>query len=760
MLKKFVSIENIGRLATCKQKGPELNKYNLFFAENGRGKTTLCAVLRSLETGRQEYITERKTIAPTTGDPAAVVRIDGGEARYQQQAWNKTVPEISIFDSTFVAQNVHAGEYVGRDHRTNLLEVIIGDAGVALAAEVNGLDTAIREKNGELGRARKSIEAQLPKGVALDDFLGLVEDTDIDAKIEAKVSELKTAKEAQAIKTRALLSEVTVPKSPADFLTILSKTLDDVSADAEQRVKGQVARHAMHEKGEAWLSEGLDYLKDDTCPFCGQEINGLDLIDAYKQYFSEAYAALIGNIDQAESDLETALGEATLASLARVMATNDAAVEFWKQYVALDITEPDHDEKVAKPTTALRDAAHGLLVKKRVTPLEAIVGDAAFETAQTEQQTVTGVLSAYNDAIKAANVEIGAKKQEAAAADVNAIEAALAALRLTKLRHDPKVKPLCEEYQTLNVDKQQLDRDKEAAKKALDAHADTMIANYETTINKLLKGFGAGFSLTNSKKTYVGGKPASAYQILINDQPVDLGDVTTPLGEPSFRTTLSAGDKSTLALAFFLAKLDHDANKAYRIIVFDDPFNSQDRSRRNRTAELLRKYGSECKQMILLSHDPFFLSLVYSKLPKAERHCLQLSRVPDNNTTIEEWDVEKETQDGYFKEHAALNSYLLNGAKDLIDIVRKIRPVLEGYLRYRFPNKFPPNQWLGDMIKYVRDEGPSHPMHVALEELEGINDYSKKYHHDTNPGKADSEPIDDGELTTFVQRTLTIVGGY
>jgi hypothetical protein len=44
--------------------------------------------------------------------------------------------------------------------------------------------------------------------------------------------------------------------------------------------------------------------------------------------------------------------------------------------------------------------------------------------------------------------------------------------------------------------------------------------------------------------------------------------------------------------------------------------------------------------------------------------------------------------------------------------------------------------------------------------LAQLNDYSKKYHHDTNPGKADSEPINDGELQGYVQRTLAIVGGY
>jgi wobble nucleotide-excising tRNase len=95
-----------------------------------------------------------------------------------------------------------------------------------------------------------------------------------------------------------------------------------------------------------------------------------------------------------------------------------------------------------------------------------------------------------------------------------------------------------------------------------------------------------------------------------------------------------------------------------------------------------------------------------------------------------------------------------------VDIVRKIRPVLEGYLRYRFPHQFPDNEWLGDMIKRIRDSTGQHPMSAALAELESINDYSKKYHHDTNPGKADSEQINDGELQAYAKRTLKIVGGY
>jgi hypothetical protein len=41
-------------------------------------------------------------------------------------------------------------------------------------------------------------------------------------------------------------------------------------------------------------------------------------------------------------------------------------------------------------------------------------------------------------------------------------------------------------------------------------------------------------------------------EILINQNAVDLGDVTTPADRPSFKNTL----RNTLALAFFLANLE------------------------------------------------------------------------------------------------------------------------------------------------------------------------------------------------------------
>jgi len=758
--KKFISIKNVGRLVNCAQQGPELGRNNLLFAENGRGKTTLCAVLRSLQSGDPAHIQERKTIGAITGDPSATIRFDSGNATFGKNGWNTTVPEISIFDATFVSRNVHAGEYVERDQRSNLLQVIVGEVGVKLAEEVSRLDDAVRSKNGDISKSRKALQAIVPVGMKLEDFVTLPADTNMTAKLAAKLGEHDAVKQAEAIKARQALSPLPIPTIPDSIAGTLAKTLPDISIEAEKLLQEHISHCRMRDGGERWLSEGLKFVVDDGCPFCGQDTKKLPLVDAYKRYFSAAYEAHIKSIGSLRAAVEAAFGRATLATLGRSISSNDAAIQFWKPFIDTDLAAPAFDSEIEPGATAFYEAAIALVAAKQSSPLAAIALNSAYTSAAKSFAAITKALLAHNDDIRGINEKIAAQKQRVAAANLTAIERDLALLKAVKLRHEPNIAALCNEYAAQITEKDKLDRNKESAKSALDGHADKMIGDYEKTINALLRGFGAGFSITNSKKTYIGGTPTSVYQILINDQSVDLGDSSTPLGEPCFRTTLSAGDKSTLALAFFLAQLDHDPTKARRIVVFDDPFNSQDRSRRERTAELLKRYGQECAQMVLLSHDPFFLSLVYSKLSSQDRRTLQLSRAANNTTTIEDWDVEKETQEGYFRDHAALSSYLLHGAKHLIDVARKIRPVLEGYLRYRFPNQFPDNEWLGDMIGRIRIAGANHPMYLALAELSEINDYSKKYHHDTNPGKADSEPLNDGELQAYVKRSLDIAGGY
>ena len=133
---------------------------------------------------------------------------------------------------------------------------------------------------------------------------------------------------------------------------------------------------------------------------------------------------------------------------------------------------------------------------------------------QTERAFLKVSLEVYNHNVLKIVGLINDKKEEAQKARADLLLRELSALKILKHRHDPKINPLCDSYLANIKSKDALDKNKEAAKSALDSHAGKMITEYETTINRLLKGFGAGFKIGNSRKTYIGGTPTSAYQIL------------------------------------------------------------------------------------------------------------------------------------------------------------------------------------------------------------------------------------------------------
>jgi wobble nucleotide-excising tRNase len=399
--------------------------------------------------------------------------------------------------------------------------------------------------------------------------------------------------------------------------------------------------------------------------------------------------------------------------------------------------------------------------KKLAHPLESIeLGKDFIEALELTRQAQT-LADDYNTAVEAANKLIEAKKTEARVGDLSTEERELKQLQASQIRHKPNAVEACENLREAVAEKKALEVEKQQAKNALEEYSGTVFQRYQGRINKFLEMFGASFRIENTHGRYTGGTPSSAYHLVINDAQVELGDASTPLDRPSFKNTVSAGDKSTLALAFFLAQLKQSPNLAQKVVIFDDPFTSQDRSRRACTQQEICRLSRETTQVLLLSHDPYFLKLVWDELPSAEVKTLQLSRMGPN-TAITECDIKDQVRGDYFQNHTILRKYRDYGEGDARHVAKTIRPLLEGYFRFKLPGYFGDNDWLGDFIKAIREADQTNPIAVAqviLEELEDLNNYSKRYHHDQNPG-ADSEPIYEGELEAYVKRTLKLVGGF
>ncbi|KQC13922.1 MAG: hypothetical protein APR63_06995 [Desulfuromonas sp. SDB] len=384
-----------------------------------------------------------------------------------------------------------------------------------------------------------------------------------------------------------------------------------------------------------------------------------------------------------------------------------------------------------------------------------------FWQAQKAVEGIKQSVDAYNHSVSEINKQIDIRKNEIKSADVAIVRNDIVMLKARKRRFEQDAKELCEAYSKACDSKRTLEQKKNQVKSDLDTYTENIFTNYEAKINKLLENFGAGFRITETKRSYLGGTASSHYQIKINNVSVDLGDTSSSWAIPSFRNTLSAGDKSTLALAFFIAKLETDSKLSEKIIVLDDPFSSLDRSRRTCTKQIICKLTQKAKQVIVMSHDPNFLKIIWDSSNKTETKPLQLSRL-GQNSTITEWDIVKETREEYHRNHSLLSEYCYNGSGDRVNVARTIRPLLEQYIRFIFPGHFSETEWLGDFIGKIRKAQSGSPLVSAqpiLDELDAVNDYSKRYHHDTNPAY-EKELIDDMELQSYSRRALELVGGF
>ena len=766
MLEKIVQIKNVGRFRNYFANGDvAFRKLTVIYAENGRGKTTLCAILRSLQTGQPEFIAERRTLnVPHAA--FAHFRLNNANYQFTNDTWTDTYPDILIFDPVFVNDNVYSGDYVEHEHKKNQYLVIVGAQGVGLAKQIEGLDGQIREANADLRTKREALSKYMPSGTAIEDYLQWIPVTDIDAKIQQKKDELNNRQLASAksgeIQAKALFAKVQIPSLPPDFGTVLAKQLTDIVADAETKVRQQIEQHQMGHQGESWLSQGLGYVKNDRCPFCGKDVQASDLIAAYRSYFSAAYASLKEDVAQMSQRVNSAIGEAALTLAQQAIAGNAALAEFWRQFVTVDLPEISFLD-IQRKYAMLRERCLALAKKKQEDPTKAIVPDADFTAALAEVDALWNVVSAYNTAVDATNMRINEQKAAAGREnDVTAIKDELSQLEARKRRFEPGVVQACEGYQNAVSAKTNFEKRKNTARQQLDQHCRALLPTYEQSINEYLDQFNAGFRITNTRHLYTGGTPSCQYQIEINDTALDLGDVRTPPGTPCFKTALSSGDRSALALAFFLAGLKQEANIGRKIVVFDDPLTSLDRFRRTCTQQIIQQLSDSAEQVIVLSHDPLFLKLLFDECPSASTNLktLQMSKAGDS-TVIGEWDLQAETQSSYMKDFATLLGFYRERRGDLRAVARSIRPFLEGMLRTHFPGHFGQTEWLGDFIAKIRAADAMSGLQHAkadLVELDAINGYSKKYHHDQNVN-ADSEQINEDELHSYIKRTLRLVGG-
>jgi wobble nucleotide-excising tRNase len=764
-LTKLHTLRNIGLFENGTPQTWDFSKANLIYAENGRGKTTLATVLRSCSENDAAALTAKKTL--DNDSPPKVGMLAGiSPVVFEGNAWSASLPNIVIFDGEFVERNVYTGHEVRPDQRQSLLEFVLGDSAVAIKQAVDKLTADGTEATKKRSNAEAKLNAY--RGLmALKDFRALPEAPNLEQELESLKNQIAVARQQQGIAKRPNLTRIDPLSFDLDpVFSVLKATLLGIQKAAEASVKSHVGKHTNTNGLENWIALGQSFVEGDTCPFCGQGLDGLDLVTAYQSYFNAEYNALKGSVAGLHGIIANKLPDTFLQTVGQTLSVNRERLAAWSEQLPLPVVMADV-EALGAVLTNLRTMLSQLADKKKESPLDPIASDDDRASAEASISEFNKLVDSYNAAVNKANSEIAEFKDKLAAADVATLEANTKLLEMQKVRHSASVVNAFAEYDAAETCRKDLEQQKSNAREQLDTLMGQTLTDYRDAINHWLVKFGAAFSVEEMKPNYLGGGlPRTEYGLKVRERSVKLGARGT--SGPSFGNTLSEGDKRTLAFAFFLARLFQRPDRGDLIVVVDDPVSSLDKNRRNQTKAAIGRIASEVGQLFVLTHDAYFLQGLERYLTekvKVQTFVKEIKRVAKEYSAVADCDLDILCASDYYHHYVSIHEFAEGvGTASTREVSKALRLLLEGHLHRRFPKHVKDGLTLGKVIDSIRTAANGSPLEALkakVPELIEFNDFSSRYHHDTNPA-ADTEAITDAELLVYAKQALKLIhtGGF
>ena len=761
MINNLQLLRNIGRFdSVTTAANTSLGRLTLIYAENGQGKTTLVAILRSLATGDPIPIVERRRLA-AQHPPHVIISCAGGPpaAMFQNGAWNRTLPNIVVFDDVFVDENVYSGLVVDSDHRQKLHELILGAQGVELNQQLQALIVQVEDHNTELRLRASAIPAIERGNLSVDEFCALPQNPNADQEIQNAQQNLAASREQEPIRNTPIFDLLNLPVLELGAIEeVLQAGIPDLDAVAVARVQEHLATTG--QGSEEWIADGMRRQDErpqevaGQCVFCAQELAGSPVIAHYRTFFSDTYRQLQRNIVDASASLGRFHSADAPVSFERAVRVLGERRQFWARFT--DIPEIEIDTAViVQDWRAARDRVAELLTQKQAAPLDAFTVPDDVRQAVQAYETHRLALASVNQQLNQANQTIAAVKQRAVTANQAAITAELARLQTVKARHTLTTASLCDAYLAEKSVKAATEQQRDQTRRTLEQYRANIFPTYQAAINQYLTQFNAGFYLDSVTAVNTRGGPTCNYNVVINNTPVAVAGGNPQLGDHSFRNTLSSGDRNALALAFFFTSLELDPNLATKIVVIDDPVSSLDDHRSLVTVQEVRRLAGRVSQVVVLSHNKPFLCRIWEGADPTMRVALHVVR-DGNGSTIEPWNVNEDSITEHDRRHSVLREYLASGGQNEREIARSIRPLLEAFFRVACPEYFPAGSLLGPFRTLCEQQVNTAQQILTeqdIEELRDIVEYTNRFHHDTNQSW-ETEVINGGQLTGFVTRAL------
>lgn len=508
---------------------------------------------------------------------------------------------------------------------------------------------------------------------------------------------------------------------------------------------------------ESWLESGMAFNVSDDCPFCGQNLNDRRLINTYQSYFSEAYKALAEQIRQKRATLGRYISGDFRTNISGKIRSNSSAYTNWQSLAGVALPELPVLQNTISGLEEIADELDRLFADKQA-DMTSSIQSPEIQEMLLRWDRLREAISGYNQTLSGYIEHLNQLRSGQNQSNIQVLQRDLCLLKARQQRARTEVLADISERQNLLDQKDALTRSKADKKQELTEHTNRVSSVLGVTINTYLKRLGAGFKINYQPPNYRGSEPAADYSILINETPVS-AKATDDVARPSFKNTLSTGDKSVLALAIFLATLQAENGLSNKIIVMDDPFTSMDEFRRTFTANEINKLSNSAKQVIVLSHKKSFLRLLWDRVDRNIITSVAIQTGAIGMASLIPFSLEDATRPRQETERGKVLQFLDATIGEPAEIRRLLRTVLEHFYRSGDVSTFGASDTLDEIIRKIRSQSDDYRYKQALTDLEEINSYTRNFHHAPVAGSV-IEDTNIEELKVYCERVRDLTRGY
>jgi wobble nucleotide-excising tRNase len=792
MINKVERLTSIGKFRNYTAAGQvNFHKLTLIYGDNGGGKTTLTSVFRSLTTNKPEIVRSRISTNHTAAQAAQITQTGTPNVfhTFGGTGWTTPFADIEIFDIHFVNDNIYSGFDFNDEHKKQLHQFVIGSQGISIQNQIQQNKAAKVQSKQSISNFEQQLIQQVGNNLTVDlitSFLSIpaTQANGIDQQITTAEAALASANANSIIQTLQILSPLTRITSGIDLSSLITDLQTTSQAIQNAALETLFSNHCQDltdnglEGPENWLQRGFAYVEikqvanepSISCPFCKQTIDGnVEILNAYISKFNADFNALVLRLQSHLTSLQNFNLDAAIQGINNINQTNTGRVTSWATHLPNTVQPPTFN--IIADETILRAEFQSLIasLEQKIQNPTVAVATATATVFQSSGQTINTNIDSYNQSITTYNTAITTFRsgiQTAANAQL-----AVDRLKRIKKRFEAPIATLCTQ---LSAEKQTL-RGLETAYTVLSQQqqtaAATFFSSYQTRINHYLGNvFKTLFRIDDVVHVAPAGRATQskiAYKLTIDGK-----DISFLPNQPfNAKECLSEGDKSTIALAFFLSKLDNDTNRQDKILIFDDPLSSLDTNRRTYTIRIIKDLFQQLKQVVVLSHNEYFLHEIGKDIGVSQKCTLRIKEdFAAKASKLEICDLEELVKIEYFKHIESLEAFRSNPDHSLKDsVLGWLRNALEAHLRFKFYKEIRSmtvQQTFGRLISFLdgfpvvfRDNANRAAIISALHLINGVS--WKPHHGDPNPDYTmlgmNPNTITAPELDNLIQDTLDLI---